>query len=372
MSCPQIPELAYSEFGRDLLARLGGRRYPLSGSFELTFRCNLRCAHCYVQCEAESWADEPELTTAEICAMLDQLAEAGCLWLLLTGGEPLTRPDFAEIYLHAKRRGFLLTLFTNGTLVCEEVAALLAAYPPNAVEVSLYGRSAAVYERVTGVPGSFQRCMEGIARLAQLPTILRLKTPVMTLNVSELWEVKAYAESLGAPFRFDPMLNAGMSGGREPLPLRLSPQEIVALEQQDAERMAEWQEFCERFVGVQPEPDRLYVCGAGWRTFHIDALGRLGVCLLARRPYYDLRRGSFRKGWEVALAAERARRPQRPYTCLDCSLLSLCGQCPGWAEMESGCAEEAVPFLCAVAHARAQALGIPLEGAREAAPLIAE
>jgi radical SAM protein with 4Fe4S-binding SPASM domain len=371
MSCPHIPELSYSEFGRGLLARLGGRRYPLAGSIELTMRCNLRCAHCYVQCDADAWASEPELTTAEVCGILDQLAEAGCLWLLLTGGEPLTRPDFAEIYLHAKRRGFLLTLFTNGTLVTDEIAALLAAYPPHAVEVSLYGRTAAVYERVTGAPGSFARCMAGIARLAQLPAILRLKTPVMTLNAEELWDVKAYAESLGAPFRFDPMINAGLSGGREPLPLRLTPEEIVALELQDEPRMQEWRRFCERFVGVKPEANALYVCGAGWRSFHIDAMGRLGLCILARRPHYDLRRGSFAEGWEAALPQERARRPERHYDCLDCSLLSLCGQCPGWAEMESGCAEEPVSFLCAVAHARAQALGISLEGARLAAPLIA-
>jgi len=359
VNCPHIPELKYSEFGTRLKEAVGGGRYPLSGSIEVTNRCNLRCQHCFIQCDRQAWEHEPDLTTAEWCDILDQMAKAGTLWLLITGGEPLMRPDFAEIYMHAKRLGFLVTLFTNGTLVTDEVADLLEAYPPFAVEVSLYGRTQEVYERVTTVPGSFARCMAGIQRLHQRRLLLRLKTPVMTLNVDELWDIKAYAEELGTPFRFDPMINAGLAGGKEPLALRLSPEEVVALDLADPERMSEWREFCSRFVGERIPTDDLYVCGAGLRTFHIDAAGRMNVCLLSRRPQYSVRAGSFREGWEQALPNERKRQVSAAYGCNRCRLQALCGQCVAWAEMECGQAEQAVPYLCAVAHERAKAIGRP-------------
>lgn len=361
MNCPHIPELKYSEFGTRLKDAIGGKRYPLSGSIEITNRCNLRCQHCFIQCDRATWENDPELTTAELCGILDQIADAGTLWLLITGGEPLMRPDFTEIYLHAKRRGFLITLFTNGTLVTDEIADLLAAYPPFAVEVSLYGRTAEVYERVTTVPGSFERCMAGIRRLHERKLLLRLKTPVMTLNVGELWDIKAYAEELGVPFRFDPMINAGMVGGRDPIALRLSPEEVVALDMADPKRMAEWREFCEKFVGERVPTDDLYVCGAGVRTFHVDAAGRMSVCLLSRRPGYDARVGSFAQGWAEALPRERGRKVSGNYRCNACPLQNLCGQCAAWVDMESGDAEKAVPFLCEVAHLRAEASGLEAE-----------
>lgn len=358
MNCPHIPELKYSEFGTRLKDAIGGKRYPLSGSIEITNRCNLRCQHCFIQCDRASWENDPELTTAELCGILDQIADAGTLWLLITGGEPLMRPDFTEIYLHAKRRGFLITLFTNGTLVTDEIADLLAVYPPFAVEVSLYGRTAEVYERVTTVPGSFERCLAGIRRLHERKLLLRLKTPVMNLNVAELWDIKAYAEELGVPFRFDPMINAGMAGGKEPIALRLSPEEVVALDMADPERMEEWREFCEKYVGERVLTDDLYVCGAGLRSFHINAAGRMNICLLSRRPAYDLRPGSFAEGWAVALPRERERRVSADYQCNSCELQSLCGQCPAWAEMEGEVAEQVVLHLCELARLRARIIGI--------------
>ncbi len=371
MNCPHIPELKYSEFGIRLKEAIAGRRYPLSGSIEITNRCNLRCQHCFIQCDRASWEDDIELTTAELCGILDQIAEAGCLWLLITGGEPLMRSDFSEIYLHAKRRGFLITLFTNATLLTDEFADLLAAYPPFAVEVSLYGRTAEVYERVTQIPGAYERCMAGIARLHRRQILMRLKTPVMTLNVDELWDIKAYAESLGARFRFDPLINAGVAGGQAPVELRLPAEQVVELDEADPERMAEWRDFCDRHIGERPVSDDLYTCGAGLKSFHVDAAGRLNICLLSRQPGYDLRAGSFAEGWAVALPEERQRKARPGYSCNVCPLQALCGQCPGWAEMEYGEPDRAVPYLCQVAQLRARALGLP-EAIVDAAEFVAD
>lgn len=361
MACAALPELSYSEFGRHLNARLEGRRVPLMGSFELTFRCNLRCRHCYLDGQHDGVAGQAELSYDEIRGIFDQVADAGCLWFLLTGGEPLARPDFAEIYTYAVRKGFLVSLFTNGTLLTPRIADLIAEYKPFKVEITLYGYTQATYERITGIPGSHRRCMQGIELLLERGIRLNLKTMLMTLNRHELEDMEAYAARLGADFRFDPLLNAGVEGAHDPLAYRLSPEEIVQIEFARPQLMAVWHQMRERYSDHYPEPDALYNCGAGLTSFHIDPYGKLSLCLLARAPGYDLRAGTFGEGWDGPLRAERFRKRQAPSPCATCDLLPLCGQCPALAALEWSDAEQRVDFCCQLGHLRAQALqNIPI------------
>jgi MoaA/NifB/PqqE/SkfB family radical SAM enzyme len=123
---------------------------------ELTFRCNLQCAHCYCNLPLNDQdAINKELSTEKVCDILDQIADAGCLWLLLTGGEPLVRRDFLEIYTYAKKKGFMISLFTNGTLLTEKMADYLAEYPPFILEITLYGVTKETYESITGLIKTF-------------------------------------------------------------------------------------------------------------------------------------------------------------------------------------------------------------------------
>lgn len=358
MDCPHIPELGYGEFGERLRARIAGQRIPLAGSLELTFRCNLRCVHCYVAHGHNGLPGQEELTCAEICGILDQVTDEGCLWLLLTGGEPLLRPDFLDIYGYARRKGLLLTLFTNGTLITPRIADYLAEWRPFKVEITLYGRTQETYERVTGVPGSHARCMKGIELLLQRGLPLKLKTMAMTLNRHELGDMKAYAESLGVNFRFDPLLNARLDGSSDPARFRLSPEEAVACDLEDPQRMESWRQFCQRFVGMPPDPEHIYHCGAGVHTFHIGPHGELSACMIAREPHYDLRQGSFREGWREFIKEVRLQKRTRDVKCARCRLIALCGQCPGWAQLEHGDQETPVEYLCQVAHRRAEAFGL--------------
>ncbi len=150
--------------------------------------------------------------------------------MLLTGGEPLLRSDIREIYLHMKRRGLLVTLFTNGTAVTPRLADLLAEWPPLVVEVSIYGSTPEVYERVTGVPGSFRRCLRGIELLLDRRVRLRLKTVPTTLNHDDLDGLRALAAGYGLEFQWDPLVNCRLDGAAGPAGVRLSPQQVLALE----------------------------------------------------------------------------------------------------------------------------------------------
>jgi len=156
LECTGLPDSGWLPFRSRIYERSIRDRIPLHGSIEVTSKCNLRCVHCYIsECDVQ----RPELTTSEFKGIIDQLEGEGCLWLLITGGEPLVRKDFREIYGYVKRCGIIPILFTNGTLITDEVADLLALEPPNLVEVSLYGATEKTYDSVTQVHGSFSKCM---------------------------------------------------------------------------------------------------------------------------------------------------------------------------------------------------------------------
>jgi len=355
--------LRYSDFSLRLHQRVNGCRAPLSGSIEVTRRCNNRCIHCYNNLPiGDRDALLNELTYAEHCRILDEITEAGCLWLLYTGGEIFLRKDFLDIYTYAKQKGLLITLFTNGILLTPEIADYLAQWRPFSIEITLYGRTKETYERITRNPGSYERCMRGISLLMERGLPLKLKTMAISINKQELWEMKRFVEEgLGLEFKFDAMINPRIDYSQGPLAVRLSPQEVVEFDLQDPKRMAEWRSFCEKFNGYSYSPEhieRLYQCGGGVNSFAIDPYGLLRICVLSNGGAYNLRSGNFREGWESFLFNLRQKRITRQTKCVTCEIKAMCGMCPANGELENSDAEEPVDFLCQVAHLRAKALGI--------------
>lgn len=340
-------------WGQELRASLKGRRYPMGATIELTERCNLACVHCYINQPAGSQAARTrELTTAQWVGLLDQIADAGTLFLLLTGGEPLLRPDFADIYRHARMRGMLITLFTNGTLFTPPIADLLADLRLFAIEISLYGATAETYERVTQVPGSYARCRHGIELLLERSLPLSLKTVLLTTNRHELPAMQALARELGVEYRYDGTLWPRSDGGEQPYDYRLSIDEILSLDREDPERWRQWQEMAASFDGQPVRNEYVYSCGAGLRSFYVDSAGRMSVCAMARHPAYDLLQVDLREAWE-RLGAVRLRKRRRNTKCITCDAGALCRQCPGWSQVVHGDDETPVEYTCELGKRRA-------------------
>ncbi|TLY40327.1 MAG: radical SAM protein [Nitrospirae bacterium] len=234
-----------------------------------------------------------ELTLTEIKRIIDEMAELEILYLNLTGGEPLARPDFFQVYEHAKSNGFLVTLFTNGTLITEEVADQLAALPPHRIEISLHGLRENTFEAVTQGKGSFQRCMRAIQLLLDRKLPLTLKTTAMTVNKDEILAVKRYVQSLGpVGYKLGEEMRPTLDGSDAPDRWALSEAELLDINQQDPEL---WNETCRKQSLQTPS------CVSGRRSFHIDAYGQLQLCSGNRLMSYDLRRGSFSEGFYHAL-----------------------------------------------------------------------
>ena len=357
MQRTSIREIGILEYSKYLRIDNAKKRLPLHGEMELTYRCNNRCVHCFVNKGSNDRKEiVNEMSYGEICHLLDEMVEEGCLWLVLTGGEPLLREDFLDIYTYAKSKGLLITLFTNGTLIDPYVADFLTEWPPYSIEISIYGMTKGTYERVTRVPGSHEGCLRGIQCLVERKLPLKLKTMILTINRHELKDMRAFAEDLGLMFRYDPILNARIDGDRSPLRFRIPPADVVALDLEDGRRYSEMKSLCEEFSGPYRNPEYLYGCGAGINSFHIDPYGNLGLCTMSRRPRYSLRKGSFKEGWHDFLPEVRAQKPEGEYKCAQCDLLVLCGQCPGLSQLEYGDEERPVQYLCEIGHLRAESL----------------
>src|SRR5262245_61436651 len=358
-----MDQLNYGAFSAGFQGRIGNARLPLNGTIELTRRCPLTCLHCYNNLPmTDADARGREMTTAEHHRLLDELADASCLWLLYTGGEIFARRDFFDIYTYAKRKGFLITLFTNGTLVSERVADQLAQWRPFGIEITLYGYKKETYERMTGIPGSHDRCMRGIRFLLERGLPLRLKTVAVTVTRPEVDDMRRFAEDeLGVEFKFDTEINPRLDCSQSPLHVRLSPEESVALDLEHPRRRDEWTKYAaDLAASTMPPADEVYQCGGGVHSFSVDAYGRLSICVLSEAHKYDLRRGSFSEGWRGFLLQQRLKKVTRPTKCVGCELKSMCGMCPATAELENGDPETPVDYLCRVAHLRAMTLGLPI------------
>lgn len=354
----------YAEFSRIVHGEVVRSATPIDGTIEVTHRCPLACVHC---CNNLPLADAParrrEMTLEEHRRIVDEIAEAGCLWLLYTGGEIFVRPDFPDIYRRAKEAGLLVTLFTNGVLVDERIADVLAEWRPFVVEITLYGAARATYERLTGRPGTYDRCRRAIELLLERRVPLKLKTVAVTVNRTEVFEMARLAESLGLEFKFDAMICPRIDRSHAPLAARLSPAEVVALDLRDPVRVLEWRRLgasCGPGVPTQTATPTLYGCGGGLHSFAIDPYGRLAICTLSTAESWDLRKGSFREGWETFLRGVRARPARRVTKCAFCSLQAMCGMCPANGEIENGDPEAPVEFLCETAHLRAEVFGVPV------------
>ncbi len=323
-------------------ARAARSRTPISATLELTRRCNLRCGHCYLGDQA---APEPERDTAAVKASLDEWAAAGCLYLLITGGDPMLRKDFADIYRHARELGLIVTVFCNGSLVTDAIVRLFQEFPPRLVEISLYGATAGTYEAVTGVPGSHARAWDGLRRLHAAGIRIGLKTLLLSSNRHELEDLAAQARELGVPFRYDAAVFPCLPDGADrPLNLRVSPEEVVARDVATPERRRQWRKKIEQTAQL-PETEALYTCGAGATGFFADPQGRLSPCLLATHYRCRPEGRSFLDVWKNELGEIRARKRTRKDGCASGALRGACAHCPAFNYLETGDEENESDYM---------------------------
>ena len=357
-----------AEFG--LWEKMAAGRAVFSFELEATARCNLDCRHCYINLPAgDRAARKRELTVDEIDGIGGQAAALGAVWCLVTGGEPLLRPDFFDLYLALRRRGLLVSLFTNATLVDDEHVRFFRKHPPRDIEVTVYGVTEETYERVTRTPGSFRAFNAGLERLLGAGLGVRLKARALRSNKHERAAIADFCRARTKDqYRFDPQLHLRFDRDEARNAViraeRLSPREIVRLERADPERFGALAAACAETASdgaPAGECRHIFRCGAGRQSFVVGPDGRLRPCSSLHHPefLYDLREGSLAEAWTGfvprALARETARREWLE-ACGKCPVVNLCLWCPAHGYLETGALDLPVEAFCRVARARAEAL----------------
>jgi len=357
MNCSFEPDLSLDIWTESLLNSLAGRRHPLSASIELTERCNMACIHCYInQPPSDSAIQKKELSTAQWLEIIDQMADVGCLFLLISGGEPLLRKDFKDIFIHTRQRGMIVSLFSNGTMITPEIADFLAEYDLHSLEISVYGATAETYEKVTGLKGSFERCLRGIELALDRGIKTSLKTVLINQNFHELQALKDLAEHYDVNYRYDGLLWPRLDGEKDVISFCQIPQEdLLRLDFDDTERYDGWVEVKKQFEGQLLRSKQVISCGAAYRSFHIDAYGNLGACMMLRNPTFNLLDMKFSNAWE-GLDIIRHKKRSQHIECEVCDINALCLQCPGWSMRCFEDYETPVPFICELGKKRSEQL----------------
>ncbi len=350
-------------------------RIPLNGTFELTARCNLECKMCMIRIDHRQMSElgGRERTFKEWVSMAHEVKEAGTLGLLLTGGEPLLRPDFADIYRAIAKMGFILTLYTNATMITPEIFKVLKEYPPHRVGVTVYGASADSYKKVTGSEEAYERMLEGVQLLQTLPSILSIRTTIIKDNRKDLNQIVQWARSLGSnvEFNLSRIVTKPVRGGIAQVEeSRLTPEENAAMikERNMEIFLSPLKKFitenkfhkCNREEVNSEEVNNkdadydtsgsdkdklsqsLYGCDAGMNSYTITWDGRLIGCQMLEDHWTYPFQSGFLQAWEeFPLHTVPIRLPKE---CIGCEI--SCCACPATRMAETGSMSGWPKYLC--------------------------
>jgi radical SAM protein with 4Fe4S-binding SPASM domain len=353
-----------------LIARTVHKHRPLSVHFDLTYRCNERCIHCYLDHE-----DRGELTTAECLAVLEEIAKVGAFFLTFSGGEIFLRPDLFEILAAARRLHFDVSLKTNALLVTAERAARLRELGVRRVQISVYSEEPSVHDAITKVKGSLARTLAAIPLLLEQGLQVKLACPLMRENLLAYRGVMSLAEKLGVPYVLDLTITPMMDGTAGPLAHRATTAELLPVLQDPALSGCHPQPASQTLSTAETSPASLgsavtsgldssayedLPCSAGHNSCYISPYGDVFPCVQLPQAAGNLRHERFMDIWYHAPQLEKLRsvRESQLPVCSRCEIRAYCERCPGLAWMEGGDMLGAYERACQLAEQKAKLAGV--------------
>lgn len=314
----------------ELAAKAQRLNVPLSVQLDITYRCNERCVHCYLDHH-----DHGEMTTSEIKSLLDELSDAGVFILTLSGGEIFLRKDFFEIVGYARRLMFCVKLKTNAVLIGKRQAARLRDLAIEAIQVSIYSHRPEVHDGITLVPGSLKRSLDAIRFLTSQGLKVTIANVLMKQNRSDYAGVQRLAEELGVEFTIDPTITPMMDGDRSTLSLGVDASRLSELFH-DSSLVGNVDEFCAIPAEIGQDDLEATPCSAGHTACYVSPYGDVFPCVQFPLPTGNVRRQRFIDIWRhsAQMNEVRAIRLKDLTTCSSCSHVANCSRCPGLAYME--------------------------------------
>jgi AdoMet-dependent heme synthase len=314
----------------EMAAKAHAQNIPLGVQVDLTYRCNERCVHCYLDHD-----DHGEMTTAEIKHLLDEMANAGVFILTFSGGEIFVRKDFFEILEYARRLTFCVKLKTNAVLIREREAQRIKDLGVESIQISIYSHRPAVHDAITLIPGSLKRSINGIRFLKSQGLKVIIANVLMTQNMQDYPGVQALASELGVECTLDPTVTPMMDGNRSTLRLG-ADQNALRQVFRDPTLVANVEEFCAIPAKADESSLDAIPCSAGHTTCYVSPYGDVYPCVQFPFPTGNVRQQRFINIWRHSDAMNEVRsiRLKDLATCTQCTHVATCSRCPGLAYME--------------------------------------
>jgi len=295
-------------------------RIPMHGSIELTDKCNLKCIHCYL---GDSFKNKNN-SWPNLKRYIKEIINEGCLFLQLTGGEILTRPDFKKIYLYVRKNGLIPTIMTNATLVDDSLIQILKKYPPYYIKISLYGSNAFYHDKITGVKGSFDKSLSNILKLKKEGITIWINAVIMKENFDDLVGIIKLIQKIKTPANLYPFLIPTINGNPEPLKHQLNVLQCSKVLKHSKEILST---HTQQNKNRQSFSKTIFLCNAGKNSFHIDNQGKLFMCKIEKSSGFSLSKMTFKKAWGK-LESIRIQKLRLPSSCLSSKLKNDCQICP--------------------------------------------
>ena len=356
---------------RRLFALSRKQNIPINGSLELLPLCNMNCDMCYVRLSKQEMEKQGRMRTgAEWLVLGREMAEAGTMFMLLTGGEPLLHPDFKEIYLGLKKMGFILTINSNGTLIDEAWADFFAKNKPRRINITLYGADEAAYENLCHYKGGYEKTVNAVCLLRQRGVDVKLASSVTPANAGDIPQMLLIAEELGVPMRMDTYMMPGIRERSKPFeeqsrltPERAAATRIDALRAEMGETLFDEYrkmtlEQVDSFEEKSQQPCE-NTCHAGRCSFTINWQGQMRPCVVSSEPSADVFEVGFQEGWKQISSAFQAVRFCAK--CSNCRLRPVCRTCAAACLLETGDYLGTPEYLCRYAAETERLLRLSLE-----------
>lgn len=334
-----------SQQAPDLLAQVFEQAMPLSMHWDLTWRCDHKCVHCYLTDRRQD-----ELSYEEAEQVLDQFAQAGVMMLLISGGDPFLRPDGAAIIKMAREKGFDIRINTHGNFIDDELADLLAEIKISRVNISVYSDDPAEHEAVTLIPGSLEKSLAAAKRLVKRGVKVNFKTPVMVHNRQGWHKVEALAKEIGATWEVDGNIIPDDESDFALCNVGLEPSERVLA---TLAAMVPHRKSAPNIRDLPVTPSERRTCSAGTVSGFMSPDGRIFPCTNWRDPMGSIREERFENIWKHSEAAQKQRKIRRASylkDCQGCSFHHQCNYCPGISFAETGDAGRRSAYVCERTH----------------------
>lgn len=338
------------------------QKLPLSGTFELSPICNFDCRMCYVHQTPEQVKKNPrKMRTLEQWKNLaDKAADAGMLYLLLTGGEPFLWPDFWELYEYVSKKGFVVSINSNGSLIDENAVEKLKKMPPSRINITLYGASTETYGRLCRNPDGFRKVDRAITFLREAGIQVKLNCSLTPDNVCDLEKIVTYAKERKlilevATYMFPPLRKNPASVGRNE---RFTPREAAYWQirryqlQYENDRFVKFLEDLSNGVvdpmgmdeGCYDPVDGKIRCRAGSASFWATWDGYLLPCGMMTEPKVDMDDCDFQKAWEELIKV--TQQIWLSGICTKCKNQGICHACAAMELAENGELGKIPKYLC--------------------------